>query len=157
MPNLTTAVRISTLNIYSNGGPTGYTWTDGSTCLNVSDGTIYKVAKGSFENSAVQFRRDEVTNPFLEGKFTVNALRDNVMETLAIYVYADDLATLNTRVDALTDAVRSNQFLVKVTLDNSSRVWLCYAADYAVNTQMEFLHSRMALVTVTLPRHPVVY
>jgi len=59
------------------------------TWLDVSDGTVYRVNKGTFENSAITFRRDEVTNAFVEGKFLVNALRDNVTETLAIYAYGD--------------------------------------------------------------------
>ena len=57
--------------------------------LDVSDGKVYRVNKGTFENSAITFRRDEVTNAFVEGKFLVNALRDNVTETLAIYAYGD--------------------------------------------------------------------
>jgi hypothetical protein len=122
--------------------------------LDVSDGTVYRVNKGTFENSAVTFRRDEVTNAFVEGKFTVNALRDNVTETLAIYVYGETTSALKTAIDALTSAASQINFYTRVTLDGSQRLWECWASDYTVNVTNEFFHNRQALVTIQLQRLP---
>lgn len=142
-------VRISTSKyVYGNEDASG-TW------LDVNDGTYYKVAGNSFADAAVQFRRDEVTNSFLEGKFTVNALRDNVTETLAVYCYGqDDSFTVAQAVKTLTDAVSQIKFRTEVTVDSWRRGWWCYASDYTVNTARELLHARMALVTVQLQRDP---
>ena len=122
--------------------------------LDVSDGTVYRVNKGTFENSAVTFRRDEVTNAFVEGKFSVNALRDNVTETLAIYVYGETTSALKTAIDALTSAASQINFYTRVTLDGSQRLWECWASDYTVNVTNEFFHNRQALVTIQLQRLP---
>lgn len=122
--------------------------------LNVSDGTVYRVNKGTFENSAVTFRRDEVTNAFVEGKFTVNALRDNITETLAVYVYGNTTSSLKSAIDALTNAVSQVNYYVRVTLDGSQRLWECWASDYTVNVTNEFFHNRQALVTIQLHRLP---
>ena len=39
---------------------------------------LYRLHADSFADSSTSWRRDEVTNPFVEGSWTVNALRDNV-------------------------------------------------------------------------------
>jgi hypothetical protein len=125
-----------------------------NTWLNVNDGTVYKINKASFENSAVTFRRDEVTNAFIEGKFLVNALRDNVVETLAIYVYGTTSAAVKSATDAVTNAVSQVNFMVRVTLDNSQKLWECFSSDYTINVPKEFLINKQALVTVQLHRLP---
>lgn len=122
--------------------------------LNVNDGTVYRVNKGTFENSATSFRRDEVTNAFVEGKFLVNALRDNVTETLAIYAYGSTTPALKTAIDAMTTLVSQIRFYVRVTLDGSQRLWECFASDYTINVTNEFFHNRQALITVQLQRLP---
>lgn len=122
--------------------------------LDVSDGVNYRVNSATFENSAVTFRRDEVTNAFVEGKFLVNALRDNITENLVIYVYGDTIASLKTKIDALTTAVSQVNFNVRVTLENSQRLWQCWASDYTVNITNPMYHNRQAMVTIQLHRLP---
>jgi hypothetical protein len=125
-----------------------------NTWLDVSDGIVYRVNKASFENSAVTFRRDEVTNAFIEGKFLVNALRDNVTETLAVYAYGATSAAVKSAVDAVTNAVSQVNFMVRVTLDNSQKLWECFSSDYTINVSKEFLVNKQALITVQLHRLP---
>lgn len=149
--NLEFNVRVSTSNYVYADGYENYlgTWID------CNDGETYVVAKGSFEDSDVQFRRDEVTNPFLEGKYTINALRENVTETLIVYVYGDTAAGLREAVTNLTDAFSQIRYRVEVDVNNSRRSWWCYAADYNIKTSIEFMHSNMAQVTIKIPRDPV--
>jgi hypothetical protein len=125
-----------------------------NTWLDVSDGTVYRINKASFENSAVTFRRDEVTNAFIEGKFLVNALRDNVTETLAIYAYGATSAAVKSAVDTVTDAISQVNFMVRITLDNSQKIWECFSSDYTINMPKEFLVNKQALITVQLQRLP---
>jgi len=123
--------------------------------LLVNDGIVYKLAKGSFENSAVQFRRDEVTNSFLEGKYTINALRENVTETLAVYVHGSTHMEVMDAVKSLTDALSQIGFVIEVSIGNLIKSWNCYASDYTVNISHELLHAKMALVTAQVTRDPV--
>jgi len=125
-----------------------------SNWLDISDGTNYRVSSTTFENSAVTFRRDEVTNAFVEGKFLVNALRDNITENLVVYVYGSTMATLKTNIDALTNSVSQINFNTRVTLENSQRLWQCWASDYTVNITNAMFHNRQAMVTIQLHRLP---
>lgn len=125
-----------------------------SSWLDVSDGVTYKVAKGTLENSAIQFRRDEVTNAFIEGKFTVNALRDNVIESIVIYAYGTTIADLKTAIDSVTTAISQVNFNTRITLENSQRLWECWASDYTVNITQEFYHNRQATINIQLHRLP---
>jgi hypothetical protein len=122
--------------------------------LDVSDGVNYKVAKDSLTSSAVTFRRDEVTNAFVEGKFLVNALRDNVVENLVIYVYGDTMSSLKTKIDALTSAVSQVNFNARITMGSMQKLWECWSSDYTVGITTEFLHNTQAMVTVQLHRLP---
>jgi hypothetical protein len=149
---LSIKVKVSTSNVYANGGVSAYT----GTWLDVNDGTNYKIGKGSFEESSTTFRRDEVTNPFVEGKFTVNALRENVSEKLSIHVFGVDSITVKNNVTALINAVKANNFLIESSVGNAKQIWLCFASDYSVNTQLEYLHARRALVNISVTRYPTV-
>jgi hypothetical protein len=124
------------------------------TWLDVSDGTVYRINKSTFEESAITFRRDEVTNAFVEGKFLVNALRDNVTEALEIYAYGATTPALKTAIDTVTALVSQIVFRVRVTLDGSQRLWECFASDYTVNVTNEFFHNRQALIKIQLQRLP---
>jgi hypothetical protein len=149
---LSVKVKVSTSNVYANGGVSAYT----GTWLDINNGTSYKIGKGSFEESSTTFRRDEISSPFVEGKFTVNALRENVSEKLSVHVFGADTIAVQNNVTALINAVKSNQFLIQVTVGNAQQIWLCFASDYSVNTQLEYLHARRALVNVTVTRYPTV-
>ncbi|CAB4194630.1 hypothetical protein UFOVP1264_85 [uncultured Caudovirales phage] len=145
-------VRISTSsNVYNTDGSENLN----ATWLYLNDGEVYRVAKGSFENSATQFRRDDVQNAFLEGKYTINALRENVTETLVVYVKGNTAMEMSESVRKLTDALSQIRFRMEVVIDNASRGWWCYASDFTINTSHEFLHSRMAQITAQIPRDPV--
>lgn len=140
MPNFLT-VKIEFEDVHGN-------WID------FSNGTTYKVGKGTLENSAVTFRRDEVTNSFIEGKFTVNALRENITEAIVIYAYGNTIAGLKTSVDALTSILGQTSFQARVTLENSQRLWRCWASDYTVNITNELYHNRQAIINIQLQRLP---
>lgn len=122
--------------------------------VDFSNGTTYKVGKGTLENSAVTFRRDEVTNAFIEGKFTVNALRDNITEGIVIYAYGTTISGLKTAIDALTSIIGQTNFSARITLENSQRLWECWASDYTVNITNELYHNRQAIINIQLQRLP---
>lgn len=140
MPNFLT-VQIEFSDNYGN-------WID------FSNSATYKVAKGTLEASAVTFRRDEVTNAFIEGKFTVNALRDNITEAIVIYVYGNTIAGLKSAIDTLTSTISQTNFSARITLENSQRLWECWASDYTVTITNELYHNRQATVNIQLQRLP---
>ena len=114
----------------------------------------YRIGAQTGADSSTVFRRTEVSNAFVEGTFVTNALRDNVTETIEVYVKGVTTSGLRDAVDALTDALSQTQYTVELTIEDSLRRWYCYAADYSISTPVEFVHSRIALVTAQVPRDP---
>ena len=126
------------------------------TWLSLNDKETFTIAKGSFEETAVQFRREEVTNPFVEGKFLVNALRDNI--TTSLIIRASGTRTYDTQyaVQQLTDALSQVTFKMITIIDGAKKVYNCYASDFSISSPQEMMHSRMATVSAQITHAPVV-
>lgn len=116
---------------------------------------VYRLHADSFAESAETWRKDEVDNPFVEGSWTVNALRENVTETLSVWVKDSSLRTTLLAAEVLRDAFRQRNYTLEATFNDLRCTYTCYVADSSVNVQREFRHAGMALVTFTIPRHPV--
>ena len=114
----------------------------------------YRVGDGSFEESAVAFRRQTVTSPFLEGEFVVTALRGNVNESLNVWVKESDAFALQMSLKTLKAAFGQPQFTLERTVENVKTTFYCYASDYAVTTQRPLLHANMAQFKATRVREP---
>ena len=114
----------------------------------------YRLAAGTFETVAVTHRRAEVTNPFLEGSYVVNAPRENVVVPLAVWVEADTRAALMAARTALTDALDQVTFSTYVTIDGETETWWCSASDYTVSSPRELMFATRCKVEAQLVRHP---
>jgi len=124
--------------------------------LYLGEGTQYRIAAGSFEDKQVSFRRSEVTNPFVEGTFVVNALRENVTESLSVWVEDRESLLLADAVESLGAALSQVTFTMQVQLRSDVYTWNAYASDYTVSSKREFLHARIAQVNAEIPRDPSV-
>jgi hypothetical protein len=135
---ITVAARIST----------PYGW------LYLGQGTQYRLGAGSFENQQTTFRRSEVQSPYVEGTFVINALRENVTESLDVIV--EDRLNLGTAdaVRALGTALSQVRYAVQVQIRRDVWTWQAYAADHTVQTKREFVHARLAQVQAEVPRDP---
>ena len=150
LSNATTAAQTNAVTFTSSTK----SFTQDGKWLNLNDGTTYRLGKGSLEESSIQYRKDEITNAFVEGSFVLNALRQNTVETLVVYVIGETTADLQYNVNTLTSAVSQANFWVKVIVEDASYVWRCYAADYVISTPLEFIHARRATVKINIPRDP---
>lgn len=115
----------------------------------------YQVAGDALASRSVQQRRIEAKNPFLEGTYTVSALRENVMETISVYVRGANAFEVHQGVRRLCEALDQRKFRMQLEFDGAVHQWSCMAADYQVESQREFIHARMAKVVAQVPRHPV--
>jgi hypothetical protein len=121
--------------------------------LVVSEG-LYRLSATAFGEQSTTFRRSDVSNPFVEGSWTVNATRENVTETLDVYVRADTAPDVQRAVSSLLATLRQINFGMEVTFDGVQTFYQCYCADVSVKTPREFRFSRMAQVSAQIPRHP---
>lgn len=121
--------------------------------LELQDGP-YRLSSTAFGEQATTLRRSEVSNPFVEGSWTVNAVRENVVEQLDVYVRSDTAAETHAATLRLQDALGQINFGLEVTFDGVEYFYRCYCADMTVRTPREFRFSRMAQVSAQVPRNP---
>lgn len=115
----------------------------------------YRLSADAFTEQETTWRRSEVASPFVEGSWTVNAVRENVTEQLDVWVRGVDTAGTSRAVQALLDALAQLNFGLEVTFDSVTAFYQCYVADVSVKTPRELRFSRMAQVSALVPRHPV--
>jgi hypothetical protein len=123
--------------------------------LELNDGLDLILAKETFSEAQVTKRKTEAINPYLEGSHTVAALREEVIETVAIYVYGTDHFATALKVHVITDAFDQPEYRIIFGVENAWTVWWCGSANYRIDSSQELLHARMAKITVEVPRHPV--
>jgi hypothetical protein len=128
---------------------TPYEW------LELNDGQDLILAKETFSEATVGKRKTEAVNPYLEGKHTVASLRDEVVETVAIYVYGSTHFATSVMIRTITDAFDQPDYRIIFGVEDSWTVWWCGSANYRIDSSQELLHAKMAKVTIEVPRHPV--
>lgn len=118
----------------------------------------YDLGAESFAEVNQTWRRKQVTNPHVEGEFTVHAERENTVTPLAVYVQDTTRAATRVAVEVLKDALSQLQFTLTYRLDDTVQTWLCEVADFTEDTQHAFLHEGLTLIKAQIPRRPgVVY
>lgn len=126
------------------------------TWLSLNDGINYKVAADSFETSAIQYRRTEVTSPYVGGSFLVHAVPQNAMETVQVYCYGASFFAAQTNVTNLINAIAQLRYQVRKSVADTVYTYSCYTADYSVTGSNVYVASKMIPVTLQIPRLPQV-
>jgi hypothetical protein len=122
--------------------------------LSLNDKVVFTLAAGSFETSQTTHRKQEVTSPFLEGTYAVNALRENITEPVSVYIKGATHSLMRSALEALKAAFDQVSFTMLIIRGGSSQTWHCYASDYEVGTRREFLHATLAQLTAQVVRAP---
>lgn len=122
--------------------------------LQSKSGYPYRIGRNSFSESARTQRRTTVTNPFVKGSFTVASVPENIEETVEVWVSGDSHYEMEAALDVLVEAFEQTNFLLERRIEDSWKRWFCQAADVTVRTQAEYLHSKIAMLTATIPRLP---
>lgn len=124
--------------------------------LNVNDHVNYELEGSTIGSRSVTFTRHESKSSFMPGSWIVDAHKNNVEETLSVWVNGDSPIGLNRQINRLTDALTQLKFSVDWAVGDSQFQWQCQVADYQVITQRELLHADRAQVTSRIRRTPEV-
>ena len=119
------------------------------------NGGKYRLSADAFNSSATTWRRREASNPFVEGTWTVSAVRENISEQLSVWVRGDTPEQTSACVQELLDALAQRNFGIEVAFDSVTRFYTCFVADAQVSMTGPMRVARMAQVTAEVPRHPV--
>ena len=122
--------------------------------ISLNDGEICRLTSNSFDRTVIAMRREEVTAPYVEGKFVTNSVRDNVIENLEVRVSATDNHDISFYIDALIAAFQQLYYSMYVEIDGRCEMWDCSSSDVNVSNQHVFRHARLAVVNVEISRQP---
>lgn len=114
----------------------------------------YRLSADAFVEQQVTWRRSDVTNPFVDGAWTVMALQENVVEQLDVWIRGETTAQTNAAKDALLAALSQLHFGLEVTFDKSIAYYQCSVADVVVKSPRELRFARMLQVSASVPRQP---
>lgn len=120
----------------------------------LEDGVHYAVHGDSFANVAQSYRRREANSEYIEGTFTLAATRENSQESLVVWVRGDSFGEQRRFQDKLCRDVEQLSWMVMRRYEDMAEYWQCFASDYSVESQREFLHARLAIVRINVNRLP---
>jgi hypothetical protein len=123
--------------------------------LDINDHSSYVLAGPQAMGGTVQWDRKQVSAPWVDGDITVARRRQNVMDTLSVYVKGSTQADMDAKIGALIAAFCQDRFTLMITVGSQQHAWDCEAADYSVQFDTVHLHALYAVTTFQVPRKPV--
>lgn len=120
----------------------------------------YSLHGDTFASETYTHRKVEVNSPWLEGTYAVDAVLDNTVEALVVWVsglapdgtYSHFL--FRTRLNALKKCFDQISYQITRTIGDAVEAWDCEVSDYTVETQQEFLFATRGVLRVPVPRRP---
>jgi len=127
-----------------------------SSWFDVNNHDGYELAGDTRQVIQVTHRKQTIQSPYVPGTFTVNAVKENVTESMSWWVRGADHHDMEVKVRRLCEAISQPDYYIDWTVEEHTEVWLCQTADYSVETRREYLHARLAMVKAQIPRYPEV-
>ena len=124
--------------------------------LNVCTG-VYSLEKSSFGSRSVAWRKTEVSNRWVEGAFPTSAVRENVKESVSVWVEGATHDAMDVGVQAICAVVKSLSWQAVYTVDDVAYTFSCQPSDYSIDTTQEYVFARTALVKIDVDRLPRVH
>lgn len=119
-------------------------------------GNGYSLGKDTFSSRSITHKKVEIDSPWLEGSFVNRAYRNNVIETVAVYVSGSSAETFLQRMRALEDLFSRPQYNMQIRIESRTELWRCQSADMTIETSQELMVAKSALVRAQVPRMPQV-
>ena len=128
----------------------------GGQWMDINDGKHYNLEASTLSEASVQWRRKEVQSPYLPGTWVVNAVKDNVLENLVVWVSGDDHYEMSQHLYRLTDALDQLYYAIWWRVDTDEYAWHCQVSDYQIVSDRDLRHASVCKVVAKVPRYPEV-
>lgn len=126
----------------------------GSEWVDISHGDMWINPEG-FGTSSVSWRKEQAQSRFYHGSYIIHGVKDNVQETLSIYIRSHSNNDVTEHLAMLEELFSQFTFQVRVQFGNHRETWYCQTADgWQVDRSHVLMHNSMAKFTVTLSRLP---
>lgn len=114
----------------------------------------YELHGDTRSQRAISWRKQTVESAWVEGSYDVAAVRNNITELVAVWVYGSSQNDFWKKVYALADAIATPAFAITWTVDGMTEVWDCTFSDYTVETQREFQYAKQGVMRMNIVRRP---
>lgn len=116
----------------------------------------YVMHADSFASKQQQLRTVEAEGDYVEGTYTLRAVRGNVVEDVVVIVSGATNYEFRTRLQTVTDALEQLTFGMRVTLGDAKETWTCFASDYTVETSQPFHVAKKGILRSRVKHLPAV-
>lgn len=127
---------------------------DGISFLDLNDRYVYRATPESLVATSQARNRTTVTSSMYDGEWEVHSTLGNVTETIAVYVRGASQAIIKENINRVIDAFSQSLYQVRVTLDDDVTYWRCFPAEYSIDRSHVYMHNKMAVVRLQIPRFP---
>lgn len=128
----------------------------GTTAFTLNSPPAYQLEAATIEEAGTTWRKQEVSNPWVEGSYVVSAVRENIVTPVNVWVRGSTTSELQQRVLTLTTAVGKPRWTLAWALEGLGWTWTCQTSEYTIRTQREFIIAKIALVRIQVVRLPSV-
>lgn len=126
----------------------------GLTPLELGFGRYYLAPQ--FLGGAVQWNRQKVSSPFVDGEVTTQRSRQNVSETIGVEIRANTAHELQLYTAELINAFLQDSYTLTVSVGDAVYAWRCETADYQLASwTTPRVVASQGQVVFTVPRQPL--
>jgi hypothetical protein len=137
-------------------GNFGLTIDWGGWWVDLNDKLNYEVGGEFMSNTAITWRKVQVSSPVTEGSYTVHAVREMVPENVQIYVRGPNRFEMEMNLKRLEELFSRLDYRIRLEFNDYRETWSCQTADYTYERSRVYAHNGMAVFTATVPRFPTV-
>ena len=126
----------------------------GTTWISLTDHRRFYMSSEDFGDKSQSLRRITAQSPYYEGTYLVHAVRENVTETISVYVLGSSQNQVTENILLLEELVSQFSFRVRLTLDDHVETWKCQQADYTIQRGHVLMHNGRAMMRLSINRLP---
>lgn len=111
----------------------------------------YDLEVGALAEIRQSFRRRQITNPHVQGTYTINAERENIEVPVNVWCDGPSAAEARAQVRKLEDLFGRRTFTLQLFFNGPDREdWTCEVSDYAIEQTRDWRFANMALVKASV-------
>lgn len=116
----------------------------------------YSLHADTINTRTVTHRAKDSKGDWVEGSFAFSAVRENVTETVAVWVTGEDsIYTFRQRMEVLEDTFNQLWWKVMLTIGDAKETWtVAEPADYTITTSGPLFIATTGSISAQVPRLP---
>lgn len=126
----------------------------GSRWMSLNDHVNYIVGSTSLGETSQTFSKITSKSSMYDGEWVVHATKDNVNETIQVYVLGATHSAVEDNRTIAINAFTQLSYNIRVSVGNHVETWRCFPADYNLDRGHIMAHNFRETLTFSVPRYP---